>query len=285
MRTGPKLGNPVASSVWVTLDKGTSGLFCIGTEVRGQGTSNIGPSWTSQTALPNSQNLMNTIFSSLAIGPNGEALVAHIIGSGASHTDPPVTCYLSLDNDGLGSGGFSSQSGITITNLGWLVIDANGGVFPIVPIPTLGWDRTANKVYISYPDRGSTGPTDYNTDIIVRSSSDKAVTWSASNINIIDTVEAINTTASQFHPRLAVDQITGKVAVFWYDCRRDSSNVKTHVFAAVSTDGFATLPRNFRLNPLQSDSNVAAKDYKEYIGLAFFKGFFYPAWLDNSNST
>ena len=280
--TGPKFGAPLKSSVWVTLDKAGIGLFSTGTEVSGKGTNNISSSWTPQASLPNSSSLPHIVFSSLAIGPTGQVLVAHITGSGLSGTEAPVTCYVALDPDGLGTNVFTSQSSITITNHGWLEIPANGSI-ETVPIPTLGWHWSSNRVYISYSDRPSTGATDFDTDIIIRFSTDSAATWSWPPLNIIDTIEATNTTASQFHSRLAVDQISGKIAAFWYDSRRDSGNIKTHIFAAVSQNGFTTGPRNFRLNPAQSE--VTSRDYKEYIGLTYFDRFFYPAWLDNSNST
>ena len=287
--TGPKLGNPLKSSVWVTLDRGTGqGLSCMGTEVRGVGASNIGPTWTSQTPLPNSMVQLSTLFSSLAIGPNGEVLVAHIVGSGTTLRDAPVTCYTALDNDGLGSGGFVSQGSFQI-NLGWELIRPMGEVSELVPIPTLDWDRARNKIYVVYADKATqSGESDDNTDIYVRTSTNGGAIWS-DRVKVNDD----STTTSQFHPRLAVDQNTGKVAVSWYDCRNDpdptTGNKKTHFFAAVSTDGFASAqPRNFQLNPLQSNATITdlgGGGYKEYVGLAYFKGFLYPVWIDNSNST
>ena len=134
----------------------------------------------------------------------------------------------------------------------------------------------------------ATGETDDDTDIFVKTSTDEGQTWS-DRIPVNDSVGAVNTSASQFHPRLAVDKNSGKVAVCWYDCRKDSGNSYTHFFAAVSQDGFATeKPRNFQLNPAQSYAPThgpGGGSYKEYQGLTFHKGFFYPVWIDNSNST
>ena len=46
------------------------------------------------------------------------------------------------------------------------------------------------------------------------------------------------TSTSQFFPRIAVDQTSGKVAVSWYDCRADATNNRlTRFYAAVSSDG------------------------------------------------
>jgi hypothetical protein len=96
-----------------------------------------------------------------------------------------------------------------------------------------------------------------------------------------------------------VDQTSGKVAVSWYDCRADATNnVKTQFYAAVSSDGGATFSNNFLLNPVQSDTSLididscfpnsdwpAGNDYYDYTGLAFYGGYFYSGWADNSNTT
>lgn len=93
----------------------------------------------------------------------------------------------------------------------------------------------------------------------------------------------------RLRPRIAVDQASGNVAVSWYDCRDDTNNVRTRVYAAVSTDGGQTFSPSF---PLEPGSSSAAGvplprpyDYFDYTGLAYFGGYFYAAWADNSNST
>ena len=97
-----------------------------------------------------------------------------------------------------------------------------------------------------------------------------------------DSIGAASTTNTQFHPRLAVDQGSGKVAVIWYDCRKDiaTPNQKAHLYAAVSQDRFATAARNFQLTASESIWTTTGT-YKEYIGLTYVNGFFYPAWLHN----
>jgi hypothetical protein len=107
-------------------------------------------------------------------------------------------------------------------------------------------------------------------------------------------VNTDSTTTSQFFPRIAVDQSSGKVAVSWYDCRADTgSNRKTQVYAAVSSDGGVTFSaNNLQLEAGQSDINAIDPDwqslgygYFDYTGLAFYGGYFYSAWADNSNTT
>jgi hypothetical protein len=185
------------------------------------------------------------------------------------------------------------QTGATFSlNLGWEAIPASGNdqqfLAEIAPIATIDWDRPRNKLYFVSPDKLTiTGESNNDTDIYVRTSSNAGATWS-SQVLVNDNVGAVNTTASQFHPRLAVDQQSSNVVVCWYDCRKDSLNKKTHFYAAVSLDGFANpQPRNFQLNALQSDGSTVwgPNGYKDYVGLTALKGFLYPVWLDNSNST
>jgi hypothetical protein len=105
---------------------------------------------------------------------------------------------------------------------------------------------------------------------------------------------------SQFFPRIAVDQASGKVAVSWYDCRGDTAtNRATRLYATVSSDGGATFSsNNLQLETGQSDTSIigsgscvpspgwpASLEYFDYTGLAFYGGYFYSAWANNSNST
>jgi hypothetical protein len=137
-----------------------------------------------------------------------------------------------------------------------------------------------------YTDWLTSGQT--NTDIYVNHSDDNGVTWTnALKIN------TDSTSTSQFLSRIAVDPTSGKVAVSWYDCRGDpTSNRATRVFAAVSSDGGATFSSsNLQLELGQSDitlidqGNTGLFDYYDYTGLAYYGGYFYSAWADNSNAT
>lgn len=280
--TGPKIGNPQKSSVWVSMHTDGVGIFATGTEVTGLGT--ISSSWTSQTALLNSSSAH---FHSIAVGPNGEVTVA-FIDRGSAPYAAPLTCRTAYDNDGLSSGGFNT-GGTFAVNLGYEFIAASGTVTPVFPVPVLSWHRSSNKLYLALTDKTTaSGESDDDTDIYVRVSGDKAQNWSG-RVKVNDNVGAVNTIASQFHPWLAVDQASGYVSVAWYDCRKDSGNVKTHFYAAVSRDQFATSqPRNFQINPSQSNApavGLGGGSYKEYVGHAFFKGYLHPVWIDNSNST
>jgi hypothetical protein len=78
--------------------------------------------------------------------------------------------------------------------------------------------------------------------------------------------------------------------VSWFDCRVDvANNTATTFYAAVSSDGGQTFSStNIQLTG-QSNASLANPqwgwDYFDYTGLAYYGGYFYPAWADNSNTT
>lgn len=93
---------------------------------------------------------------------------------------------------------------------------------------------------------------------------------------------------TQFLPQIAVDPLTGKIGVIWYDCRFDlAANRRTHIFASVSQDGGVTFPRDFQVQALQSDvkQDTNIFGYGDYIGLTFGNGYMHAIWADNSNSS
>jgi hypothetical protein len=167
----------------------------------------------------------------------------------------------------------------------------------ITVTPGLAWDRTGGRyrgrLYLVYTDRTNTTNVD-DTDVYVMHSDNNGATWP----NKVR-VNTDSTTTSQFFPRIAVDQTTGKVAASWYDCRADTlNNRKARFYAAVSSDGGATFSSiNLQLEGGQSDATLIAADscfpspawpnqfdYFDYTGSAFYGGYFYSAWTDNSAS-
>lgn len=197
---------------------------------------------------------------------------------------PPRTIYFALDLDGLGIAHNLTQLPYTLfcnVSMG-TVINANPGGYA-APFVHVDWDRGRDRAYIVYPDRATTNSADQSLDIYVRFSTNKGISWSEAR-----RVNDDSGTNTQFHPRLAMDQRTGYVAVSWYDCRNDPANTRAWFFATVSRDGFAnsTPPRNFRLNPLGSLATVTDwAHYYDYSGLAFHSGWLYPVWGDLSNGT
>jgi hypothetical protein len=157
----------------------------------------------------------------------------------------------------------------------------------IAPTPRLAWDRTggsySGRLYLVYTDCSSSNTND--TDIYLTYSTNNGSPGSWSTPIMVNSTNSM----SQFFPGVAVDQTSGKVAVSWYDCRDDPGNVKTRFYMAVSSDGGQTFSSNVPLEAGQSsvtgpESKNVQWDYSDYTGLAFYGGYFYSAWADNSNT-
>jgi hypothetical protein len=223
-------------------------------------------------------------FGDIAIGPNGEVLVAYQdSGSG----EGPDAIKLNLDPDGLGSAGFSP----VLTN-----IPINVGGFAYIPAQPnrsidseigLAWDRSGGphngRVYLMFTDRPSI--TSDDTDIYVQYSDNKGTNWSP-RLRVND--DPVGNGKSQLLPKIALDQTTGNIAVMFYDCRNSSANTLAEVWASVSTDSGVTFSPNVKVSAGKSNANVPDAqgfDFGDYTGLAFNAGVFYPCWADNSNST
>lgn len=102
---------------------------------------------------------------------------------------------------------------------------------------TLGsFSPNQGNLYITFVgDDSLTSPTAKpDTDIFLMVSHDGGATWSqAATVND----DAGNDTLPQFQPVVAVDQITGTVAISWLDTRDDSNGLRTAPYVGVSIDG------------------------------------------------
>lgn len=262
-------------SVWLTF-AGPSGLTVHSAAVNGFGS--VGAFGGEQIAPG-----PGGTFGDIAVGPNGQVLVAYQNAFNASAD----AVYVNLDSDGLGPMGFAPAIAATTTTVpGYLAIpaqpkrkiDAEAG---------LAWDRTTGphrgRAFLVYTDRPSSSSTD--TDIYARYSDNNGTNWStATRVNDDPAGK------SQFLPRIALDQTTGDLAISFYDCRNSSGNNTPQFWASVSTDGGATFWPNVKISTgtssaLATPVSVSGFDFGDYTGLAFHGNVFYPCWGDNSNST
>ena len=247
-----------------------------------------------------------SVVSSAAIGPAGEQTVAYLyqVDSG------PERVYTSTDVDGVGGKGFTQTSTQIVSQLGQGVPVLASALAGIDPSPSLAYDLSADaftgRLYLAYVDAAA--PTSSATQILLRISNDNGTTW-GSPITVNDD----SSTNTHFAPHVAVDPVTGAVAVTWYDARNDNglkqtgggtdgtSNNDVQVFGAVGipVPGSVQFSSNFIVQPAFSNADqvVAAAngvgiappasvlELGTTTGSVFYNGQLYPAWADNSNST
>lgn len=298
LATGPS-GVIGSSSVWISYWGGPAE----GGEgrIRGARVNGLGAveSTYIDRILPNGRDCKLT---SAAVGPNGQlvASYANLTQPYSGHNGaPPKPLRTALDPDGLGPLDFVPQASFDLA-FGWESIKATAGDLEILPIPTLAWDRPRNRLYLVYhsrpapcplPDSTITWPINYDpddepcrsdTDIYLKvgTVSGSVITWS-DRVRVND--DPVDSRASQFHPRVAIDEDSGKVAVTWYDARLAPNNDRVHIFAAISLNAFATVPRNIQVNH-EGSNGIVNGWFWDYTGLAYVKGVIYPAWQDNSNN-
>ena len=218
---------------------------------------------------------IENLFADPAVGPNGEVYVAwHDADADQIFTDVSTNGWTNFGTDYfVTANGINRKYGIPAApergaHTGPTIdVDVSGGTFN-------------GRLYIAYTDLGTGDPAD--TDIFVRYSDNNGATWSPP-VRVNDD----GGTNSQFHPWLDVDQLSGMVALVWYDARNDPSNKKVEVFMAVSGDGGATFSPNVLISDGQSDQSYDNPDkwsleYLEYIGVAAYGCEANPVWADNS---
>jgi hypothetical protein len=127
-----------------------------------------------------------------------------------------------------------------------------GGFLSASEFPSLAVDRsgaaTNGNVYVAWHDGRNLQVPDFFSssgfygyaDVLISRSSDGGASWSAPiRVNTNDEPLSGRRGTDQYQPGAAVDK-TGKVAVCWYDRRKDSSNFLIDRFCGVSTDAGVT---------------------------------------------
>jgi hypothetical protein len=279
---GPGTTSP--GSLWLSFEAKDNSIKAVGAPVYGLGL--VGP-FGPQEDVPGSTG---GNFGSIAVGPNGQVIVNYQV---PVSDQGPSTIFANLDPDGLGGAGFGAAVPVSTTNVGGFLpipaqavrtIDAGLGIAYDVSN-----DSHNGRVYVVYTD--SIALLSPSTNIYVRYSDDDGATWSAP-VKVNDD----NTDRSHFFPKIAVDPVTGYVAVSWYDARNDPGfgpgdrdgqpNDDVEVYAAVSTNGGVSFSPNIQVQSHPSEAAIAnhnnGNDFGDYTGLAFYNGVFFPAWADNS---
>jgi hypothetical protein len=217
----------------------------------------------------------------IAVEPGGQIVVTFQTPQSSAG---PVMIMVSTDPRGVG-GAFNNPVVAASSNVGApqpIPADSVDGVFAA---PKLAADLSRGphrgRLYLVYGDAPTTNNND--TNIMERHSDDSGKTWSAP-LRVNDDRGA----NSQFWGNVAVDPKSGLVAVDWYDCRNSPTNIKTQLFAAVSTNGGASFLPNVRVATGFSDTTLNnhnnGNDYGDYIGLTAFNGAVFPCWADNGST-
>jgi hypothetical protein len=238
----------------------------------------------------------------LAVGPAGQLTAAYVFSTAAG----PQQIYVATDPDGLGPKGFGPANNQVTTQVGndlSVLPQLTGGIDPSASIAyDLSADQFTGRLYLVYTDDVS--PTAASTNIVLRYSDDNGATFSAP-ITVNDDVSS----NGHFDPHVAVDPVTGAVAVTWYDARNDnglqaagggtdaSSNTDVQVYGAVGTPTptGVEFSDNFIVQPAYSNpedvsaTNLGPPTIQNGLGRrtssVFYNGNLYPTWADNSNST
>jgi RTX calcium-binding nonapeptide repeat (4 copies) len=197
------------------------------------------------------------------------------------------------------SAGFSAEKNIAFF---YVVRSTDGGVTWSAPIivdherplvvpnvrsgdtvPSLAVDRRTGKLYAAWQDSRFSKGSENRNDILVISSSDGGLTWSAP-IKANDTPPGAQ---DAFTPTIQVDD-GGRVGVLYYDLRDDSdpkdAAIMTAEWLTVSTDGGRTFGPSQRLTPAFDQTAAAfAGGYflGDYQGLGNAGTAFQPLFVAN----
>jgi hypothetical protein len=278
-----------AGTVWVAFRNWDGGgLNTVHLEAAGARVTGLGQVGAFSSPDRSTANRM-ALLDDLAVGPSGQAMITFHLDyvDGGQH---PVTIYTALDPDGLGPAGFNGPQAVTTSN-----VDLD---HPILPS---GWQASANlasglawdqspgphrgRLYLVYTDAST--PYDPATNVYIRYSDDNGASWSGPIRVNQDTGGN-----SHFLPRIAVDPVTGWVAISWYGPAAAPaeaySGAQLYATVSVSGQGLAFLPQVVVAAGPSRPVNIPSfiqwppNTFGGNTGLAFYAGKIHPAWADDS---
>jgi len=141
------------------------------------------------------------------------------------------------------------------------------------------YTASRGNVYVAYC---SNPPGPDLCDIFVVRSTDYGNTW-GTPVRVNDDA----TLTDQFLPTIAVDRVTGKVFVSWFDSRDDPANLLTKVYGATSTNGGVSFTANAQVSDVPFNPNSMAAGQPgghnyigDYIGVSAIGNTGYSVWMD-----
>ena len=224
-----------------------------------------GLSWEDQKLLSNiggnSQGGTMSVHGSCpATGPNGEVYVVWWSPAGIMFDKSTDEGETWLDTD------------INVTGFPVTWIYSIPGLELGVSFPIIACDRSNGPyngtIYVNWADKRSGGN---NADIWLVKSTDGGLTWS-DPIRVNDDPPGKH----QFFNHMAIDQVTGKIYIVFYD-RRNYTDQNTDVYVASSDDGGETFT-NFKISeaPFYPFSTVF---YGHYIGISAYDDHVFATWM------
>ena len=295
LSTGPgPTGETSSLLLSFTNDQPARQVYVAGAIVSGPG---IAPVFGAPVAVPGGAGGLET---DVAIGPTGQIAVswAHLNVA----TDPDYGfVYVSVDPEGisnLSAAAFQQTPTVALNQPSLL------GTFIAIPAqdergisgvqPWIAFDNSngpnRGRLYLLYsssskPLQGSTAPQAngagvQDPNVVLK------INLLYSNDNGKSFAPATGLVAGDggdaLIPNLAVDPVTGDVAVVWYGTNTPSDPV-TRFYAAISGDGGSTFSPGVPVSV--GSSNVAGQNayqYGDYSDVAFYNGMIFPSWIDNS---
>ena len=291
-------------AVWVSFVDFGGTVFsqvAVGAPVTGLGL--VGP-WGAPQVIPQSgpgsgATLPHNV-AHLSIGPDGQVAYAH--QEVARTEDDRV--FVNTDPDGLGPAPFGNAVLVDNTQITAFETLPGQPTRGLSVVATVAYDRSTGphrgRLYITYTQAVTEGRFDefgfplagtVDADIILRYSDDNGATFSPPFRVNDDPVADKN---SQFFQRVAVDPVTGNVAVGWLDSRDDAGGgdaddeIGYYLTVGQSQGNGIVFAPNMKLNVGLSNARFSGNlgnDYGDYTGLDFYNNVVWANYPDNSNST
>jgi hypothetical protein len=267
-------GSPYQDNIYLTWKK-----FNKNTGIAFSKSTDAGQTWSIPSSLPGG-DINQTQSPIPVVGPNNELYVVWIsqnngyadayvqksTNGGATWLPGPSKAQSILSNGVLNTVSYryvlENKQNMRIASMPYIAVDNSNG-------PRKGY------VYIVQTGLDETG----KTRLFLSKSTNGGVDWT-SKIRI-DSNQYGN---DMFFPNIAVDPVTGIIAVIYYSSQNDLNNVGFDAYLAVSSDGVNF--RNIRLTPqmiyVNNSSDIVGDNgnfyWGDYTSVTAYNGKIYPCW-------
>ncbi len=221
----------------------------------------------------------------VCVGPNGNTSGGCVYAVTHSGTNATGTYTFHLSTNGGVS--FTTQSSVQWSNIIGTQLSGRSTVsgmrtrpYPMIAADN-SWGPYRGRLYCVYASNEPAGDL-HKSDIFLRYSTDKGITWSA-RVTVNDDVNTQNN--QQFFPAIWNDQKTGKLYIKWYDSRNCASSDSMDVYATYTADGGQTFAQNQRITnelfKIKLSSSGGAPAYQgDYDAIMSNGKVSVPAWTD-----